>query len=284
LSGATGAAPAARRDGAAPGELGAYDPAYAARVLPPLWRALRAYFRARVEGLERLPAGPFLGVGNHSGGTLIPDTFVWGAGYHALRGRPPLRLLAHDLMFDAYPRPLARALARLGAVRASRRRALGALDAGFAVQVYPGGDFDAERPFARRHRVEFAGRTGWARLALEARVPVVPVVAIGGHEALVVLADGRRLARALGLDRRLRLQVLPVSLALPYGLFVGPLPGYLPLPTQITVRALAPVATADYPPGAHADAAAVADLDRRVRALMQAELDAMARARRPLLG
>ncbi len=269
---------------APPGELGAYDPAYAARQLPRLWRALSAYFRARLEGLEHLPAGPFLGVGNHSGGTLIPDTLVWGAGYHAQRGRPPLLMLAHDLMFDAYPAPLARRLARLGALRASPARALAAFDAGFALQVYPGGDFDAERPFSRRHQIEFAGRKGWARLALEARVPVVPVVAIGGHEALVILTDGRRLARALGLDRRLRLQVLPVSLALPFGLFVGPLPGYLPLPAQITMRALPPLPTDGYAAGAHRDPEAVADLDARVRAAMQTSLDAMARGRRTLLG
>jgi 1-acyl-sn-glycerol-3-phosphate acyltransferase len=269
---------------AAPGELESYDPGFAARHGPRLFRALSAYFRARLEGLEHLPDGPFLGVGNHSGGTLIPDTLVWGSGYHVLRGRPPLLLLAHDLMFDAYPRPLARALARLGALRASRERALAALRAGFALQVYPGGDFDAERPFSRRHQIEFAGRKGWARLALEARVPVVPVVAVGGHEALFILTDGRRIARALGLDRRLRLQVLPVSIALPFGLFVGPLPGYLPLPAQITVRALAPLPTEGYPPGAHRDPAAVDDLDARVRAVMQSSLDAMARSRRPLLG
>ncbi|HEU4405825.1 MAG TPA: 1-acyl-sn-glycerol-3-phosphate acyltransferase [Polyangiaceae bacterium] len=269
---------------AAPGELGSYDPAFAGRHGPRLFRALSAYFRARVEGLEHLPEGPFLGVGNHSGGTLMPDTLLWGSGYHVLRGSPPLLVLAHDLMFDAYPRPLARALARLGALRASRERALAALRAGFALQVYPGGDFDAERPFARRHQIEFAGRTGWARLALEARVPVVPVVAIGGHETLVVLTDGRRLARALGLDRRLRLQVVPVSLCLPFGLFVGPLPGYLPLPAQITVRALPPLPAERYPVGAHRDPAAVADLDARVRAALQSCLDAMARARRPLLG
>lgn len=269
---------------ARPGELGAYDPAFAARHGPKLWRAFSTYFRARLEGLEHLPEGPFLGVGNHSGGTLIPDTMVWGTGYHVLRGRPPLLLLAHDLMFDAYPRPLARALARLGALRASRERALEAFKAGFALQVYPGGDFDAERPFSRRHQIEFAGRKGWARLALEARVPVVPVVAIGGHETLVILSDGRRVARTLGLDRHLRLQVLPISLALPFGLFVGPLPGYLPLPAQITVRALAPLPTDGYPADAHHDPDAVADLDERVRAVMQSSLDAMARSRRLLLG
>ena len=72
-----------------------------------------------------------------------------------------------------------------------------------------------------------------AARAREAGVPIVPVVCVGGHEALVILAEGAGLARKLGFDRRFRLKTFPLSLSLPWGLWLGPLPGYLPLPTKI---------------------------------------------------
>ena len=67
---------------------------------------------------------------------------------------------------------------------------------------------------------------------------VVPVVSVGAHETLLVLWDGAPLARALGLDRSRRLQVFPLLLALPWGLFLGVPPLYLPLPAHIEMRVL----------------------------------------------
>ncbi|HRH00102.1 MAG TPA: hypothetical protein PLR99_27840, partial [Polyangiaceae bacterium] len=103
-----------------PGELGAYDPAFVAAHAPWLRRALFRYFRADVSGLEHLPEGPFVAVGNHSGATLIPDTLVWLAAYHTAGRATPLLTLAHDQLFRAYPAALARALARLAAVARNR--------------------------------------------------------------------------------------------------------------------------------------------------------------------
>jgi 1-acyl-sn-glycerol-3-phosphate acyltransferase len=184
-------------------------------------------------------------------------------------------------MFDRYPRPVARALAKLGVVRARRETAREALRRGHAVQIYPGGDYDACRSFSRRHEIVFAGRKGYVELAREAGVPIVPVVSVGGHEALVVLWDGAWLAKTLGLDRRFRLKVLPLSLSIPWGLWLGPLPGYLPLPTKISVRVLPPV----WPGEPGADVETTDAVDREVRLAMQRATDEMAKARRfPWLG
>ncbi len=132
------------------------------------------------------------------------------------------------------------------------------------------------RSFTRRNKVVFAGRKGYVELAREAGVSIVPVVCVGGHEALVVLWDGASLARRLGLDRRFRLQTFPLSLSLPWGLWLGPLPGYVPLPAKISVRVLPPVSPDD------GDVDAV---DARVRESMQCAADALARGRRfPWLG
>src|SRR5512147_3145745 len=54
------------------------DPDYIRENLPGLWVLASFYFRADVRGLERIPAeGPVLLVGNHSGGNIPPDTFVF---------------------------------------------------------------------------------------------------------------------------------------------------------------------------------------------------------------
>jgi hypothetical protein len=69
----------------------------------------------------------------------------------------------------------------------------------------------------------------------------VPVVSIGGQETALFLSRGERLARLLAVDRMLRLKVLPISLALPWGLNVGDLLGHIPLPAKITIQVLPPI-------------------------------------------
>ncbi len=72
-------------------------------------------------------------------------------------------------------------------------------------------------------------------------MPIVPVVSIGGQETALFLSRGEWLARLLGVDRMFRLKVLPISLAIPWGLNVGDMMGHLPLPAKITVEALPPI-------------------------------------------
>jgi 1-acyl-sn-glycerol-3-phosphate acyltransferase len=240
--------------------------------------------------MQRLPNRPFLAVGNHSGGLLIPDTLVWLAAYHTRNLAPPMLSLAHDAMFRHYPARLTRSLARMGAVRADRELARRALQRGYCVSVYPGGDRDACRSWSRRNEIVFAGRRGYVELAIEAGVPIVPVASIGGHEALVTLWDGAALARRIPWCRRNRITNLPVSLSLPWGLWIGPQPGYLPLPTKIRTRVLDPIDPIDYASSSHgktrdARPARIRAIDHEVRMVLQGALDEMASERRwPVLG
>ena len=253
-----------------PGELGCYDPDYVRRRAPQWKRFLHRYFRVDVRGLDNLPDRPFVGAGNHSGGVLIPDTLVWLSAYHSEHRKTPLLTLAHDAMFSVYPAALSRWAARFGAIRADRTLALEGLRRGCAVQVYPGGDHDACRSFFRRHEIVFAGRKGYVELAQQAGVPIVPVASTGGHETLVVLSEGRNLARWLGLDRSRRLVAFPVTLSVPWGLWVGPLPGYIPLPARIEIEVLPAID----PRGS------IDDVDARVRAALQQAVSGMAARRR----
>ena len=132
-----------------------------------------------------------------------------------------------------------------------------------------------------RWRVEFAGREGFVRLALAADVPIVPVVSIGGQETALFITRGERAAHALHLDTRFRLKVLPVSLALPWGLDVGDLFGHIALPAKITIQVLRPIDLRErFGPAPDVDA-----VYRAITNLMQRTLDELAAERRwPVIG
>jgi 1-acyl-sn-glycerol-3-phosphate acyltransferase len=223
-----------------PGLLRERDPDYIRRALPLMWPLIAAWFRPEVRGIDRIPAdGPMLLVGNHSGGNVAPDTLVFTLGFYRRFGvERPFFQLAHHLVMRA---PWLSLLRKYGTIEASRENARAALDRRAAVLIYPGGDWEVHRPSWHGHRVEFAGHEGFVRLALEADVPIVPVVSIGGQEPALFLTRGERVARALGLDRRFRLKVLPVSLALPWGLDVGDFFGHIALPAKITIQVLEPI-------------------------------------------
>jgi 1-acyl-sn-glycerol-3-phosphate acyltransferase len=198
------------------------------------------YHRAEVAGVERIPSGPALYVGNHNGGMMSMDTFVLGAAVFRARGMQDLFFaLAHDSVVD--PPILGPVLRQLGAVRAHPEIAWRLFDAGYKVLVYPGGDVEAMRPYRERFKVKFAGRRGYIRMALRCNVPIIPVVSAGSHGTFLVLDDLPGLARLIGADRRMRLSRWPLILSLPWGVTLGPGIPYWPWPTQILIEVLEPI-------------------------------------------
>jgi len=178
-------------------------------------------------------------VGNHSGGNLTPDTHVFTLAFSTYFGvERRFHQLAHNLVLSM---PGLSSLRKYGTVAATPENAALALDRGAALLVYPGGDYEVHRPSWESAKVDFAGRRGFIRLAQERDVPLVPVVAIGGQETALFLSRGERLAKLFGLDRMFRLKVLPISLALPWGLNVGDMLGHIPLPAKLTIQVLEPI-------------------------------------------
>jgi 1-acyl-sn-glycerol-3-phosphate acyltransferase len=256
------------------------DPDYLRDHLPWLWLLASFYFRAEVRGLERIPAkGPVLLIGNHSGGNMTPDTFILVLAFSTFFGvERRFFQLAHNLVL-AWP-----GLDRLrkgGTIAASPENARAALDSGAVVLDYPGGDYEVHRPSWHSAQVEFGGRKGFVNLAMEKDVPIIPVVAIGGQETALFLSRGEWLARLLRLDRLFRLKVLPISIALPWGLNVGDLAGHIPLPSKITIQVLEPIdLRREF--GEEPD---VDDVYEEVLRRMQRALEALASERRfPILG
>jgi 1-acyl-sn-glycerol-3-phosphate acyltransferase len=229
----------ARDDYACP--LDAWDPAYIEETLPAVGAWCEGYFRGEVEGLENIPTDePVLLVGNHSGGTLIADTFVLAHAFYTHFG-PNQRFhqLAHDLVFKV---PGLRELVRrYGTVPASPENMRLALERDAALLVYPGGDHESYRPSWESSKVDFDGRQGFVKLAIELGIRIVPVAAIGGQETALFLGRGRRFAKVLGLDSLARLKVLPVQFAPPFGFTVLDLPLRVPLPAKIKIRVLEPI-------------------------------------------
>jgi 1-acyl-sn-glycerol-3-phosphate acyltransferase len=263
-----------------PADLDERDPDYIRETLPRMWLLASLYFRGEVRGLGNIPdTGPVLLVGNHSGGNLTPDTTVFSLAFHAYFGvERPFHQLAHNLVLSM---PGLGFLRKYGTVAASPENARKALRNGAAVLVYPGGDVEVHRPSWQSGRVDFGDRKGYVRLALEEDVPIVGVVAIGGQETALFLSQGEWLAKLLLLDKLLRLKVLPISLAPPWGLNVGDMLGHIPLPSKIVVEVLPPIWPREEF-GADPD---VDEVHEHVTRLMQETLDQLSGERRfPVIG
>jgi hypothetical protein len=161
-----------------------------------------------------------------------------------------------------------------------RYRSAQRFEAGLSTLSYELGDHDSYRPTSAENVIDFNGRTGYVRTAVEAGVPIVPTVSIGAQEGQLFLSRGTGLAKRLGLDKRLRLKILPISIGFPFGISVI-MPPNVPLPTKIVTQVLEPIDIAAKF-GADPD---VNEVDAYVRAVMQIALDGLAAQRRfPILG
>jgi 1-acyl-sn-glycerol-3-phosphate acyltransferase len=249
-------------------------------LLPAMWLLASAWFRPEVRGLERVPReGPVLIVGNHTGGVGSPEILISQLAFSAYFGVERLHYqLAHRMVLGSPVGPMVRPF---GTVEADPANAEAALDAGAMVTVFPGGDYEVFRPSWESAKVDFGGRTGFLRLALRKKVPIVPMVTLGGQETALFLSRGERLARVTGASRFMRLKTIPIAVGFPFGLSVGGFPPFLPLPAKITIRLLEPIdlrASYDADPD-------VDEIYRDLMATMQATLTALQSERRlPVLG
>ena len=262
----------------------ARDPAFL-RAVRPILECFASYFRSEVRGFERLPPqGPFLVVGNHSGGQTPPDLPVLLTAWWRERGEDePVYALFHSF-FLGLP-GVGPVMARAGAVEAGPADAEAILRRGGILIDYPGGDYEVFRPWWQRNRITFGVRAGVVRLALRTQVPIVPAVSVGAHETVIVLARGERVAKLLGFDQRFRIKVMPLVFGPPFGVVPGGIPTW-PLPAKITVELCDPIDwTTRYGPEAAQDEIIVQRCYKELTDTMQATLSRLASERRfPILG
>ena len=157
-------------------------------VLGPI---LKLFFRPWVEGAENLPVeGPAILASNHlsfSDSIFLPlscprrITFLAKADYFT--GRGVKGLLTKGFMKGAGQVPIDRSGGR--ASEAALRTAIKILSSGELLGIYPEG---TRSPDGRLYR----GKTGIARMALEAGVPVIPVAMINTD---VVQPTGKKIPK-----------------------------------------------------------------------------------------
>jgi hypothetical protein len=108
---------------------------------------------------------------------------------------------------------------------------------------------------------------------------------VGGHETLFVLSEGRGLAKALKLKERMRSDVAPITLSVPFGVTLHLTPfQHVPLPAKIRTEFLEPVYF-DTDPDKENDNEYVNKMYREVESRIQAGMDRLAKKRKfPIWG
>jgi 1-acyl-sn-glycerol-3-phosphate acyltransferase len=267
-----------------PTDLANRDPEFIEAVAPLLNAARRWYFRMEAEGVEHLPVeGPFMAVGNHNGGPVMPDVWMilgwWAENVGTQRAA---YAMVHDIVFKI---PIVNnLLMKIGALPARPENAERALAAGATVLVYPGGELDCLRPFRDRNKIDFFDHAGFVKIAMRTGVPVVPIGNVGGHEVYFTLFSSRALARWTGIAWLTRVKTVPLTVGLPWGIWLGGFLPYLPLPAKLTYKVGEPIRFPHDPQLAR-NRDAVRRGYERVTTVLQNLVDDLARRRRfPVLG
>jgi 1-acyl-sn-glycerol-3-phosphate acyltransferase len=247
------------------------------------WNPLIDYwFRMEMEGWERLPDPPALLIGIHSGAPFVWDAWTVGIQWWRHFGEErTLHGTAHDALMAAPG--IGGYFRRMGVLPAAPDSISGALAAGHDVALWPGGEIDSLRPWTKRDEAILAGRKGFVRMAIKAGVPIVPISTVGGPDSMPVLTSGRRLAKALQIDKFARIKRFPIALSAPWGIGPAMLPE-IPFPTKIRTAFQEPI-TLSKDPSKASDERYVTRKYNEVQRSIQHGMDALARRRRlPLFG
>jgi 1-acyl-sn-glycerol-3-phosphate acyltransferase len=149
--------------------------------------------RPTLEGTEHLPDGPFLLVANHSGGLAVAEINTFAALWvERFADSKPIAGFAHPFGFVVWPTKFFHR--HVGTIPSTYAAAAATLAAGVPILVFPGGDHEVTRPFWQANRVDFGGRRGFARVAHQGWVPVVPMGIHGSHLSAPVLFRTRILS------------------------------------------------------------------------------------------
>jgi 1-acyl-sn-glycerol-3-phosphate acyltransferase len=184
----------------------AFDPALIAeldRIVAPLKRLLSPVSF----GIEHVPReGAVLLAGNHTIYGLL-DIPMLGLEIYEKTGRAVRGLGDHNHFALPIWRDLLR---RIGAVRGTRENCARLLEAGEAVLVFPGGGREVMKHKGEKYRLVWKERVGFARLAIEHGVPIVPFASVGVEDMFEIVVDADdvlasplgSLLRALGITEK----------------------------------------------------------------------------------
>lgn len=181
----------------------------------------RYYFRVKVFGIEHVPSkGRAVLVGNHSGGVAIDGAMVVTS---TLMEMDPPRL-AQGMAEKFLNRMPISSLwtARLGHFTGLPENAQRLLDDDRLLMVFPEGARGTAKLYSERYSlVEFG--TGFVRLAMKTKSPVIPFAVLGGGAAFPTIFNSKTLGRLIGAPYvPFTAYLLPIPLPAPMEVHYGP--------------------------------------------------------------
>ncbi len=183
----------------------------------------RYYFTVETRGIRNVPArGRAMIVGNHSGGIAIDGAMVIAS---CLLEMDPPRLAQGmvEKFLNRFPF-MSLWAGRTGQFTGLPEHAERLLGEDRLLMVFPEGARGTAKLYRERYSlVEFG--TGFVRLALKTKTPIVPCAVLGGGEAFPTVANSYNLGRALG---------VPYVPLVAYGV-------PLPLPAKIEIEYAPPL-------------------------------------------
>lgn len=148
------------------------------------------YFRVDSRGIEQVPAnGAAILVANHGGALPVDAAMLC---LDVVRRTAPMRI-PRPVTDHFVPRLpfVSTLLARLGAVTGTRTNVRTLIERGELIVIWPEGVSGPAKPFRDRYKLQ-RWTSGFADLAIQYGVPVIPVAIVGAEESWPVIARLRR--------------------------------------------------------------------------------------------
>jgi hypothetical protein len=175
-----------------PDEISGFDPSLIDEA-DQLFRPLRRLLSPVTIGTEHIPReGPVLLTGNHTLYGLL-DIPMLGLEIHAKTGRAVRGLADHNHFALPFWRDL---LVKFGAVRGTREACSRLFDAGEAVLVFPGGGREVMKHKHEEYRLIWKERIGFAKLAIQHGVPIVPFASVGVEDMFEIVIDAEDILKS----------------------------------------------------------------------------------------
>lgn len=224
------------------------------------------YFRVEVEGVEHVPMnGGAVLVANHGGAALPYDAAMLMLSVLNEAAEPRRVRVIGTEIFNMLP-VVSHLYRKVGAAYAARDDARELLRQGHLLGVFPEGERGFMKPVWEAYRVGRLGRGGFAEIASEAGVPIIPVAIVGSEEVHPAVMVSKKLARLVRFFfPEQRVQEIAVAL------------NPIPLPIRWRIRFLPPIEPPSHGP---VDALELLERSEDIRHSIQAALDDMLATRR----
>src|SRR5947207_9144201 len=196
-----------------------FHPAIAKRALLGTALLYRYWFRVEVHGIERIPQGRVVLIGNHAGQIALDAAMIGAACF--LEGEPPRIIRGMGEYWLPTVPWVNIIMVRTGSVVGTRKNCIDLLENDELVIAFPEGIRGMNKLIWERYQLQEFGQ-GFMRLALETHTPIVPIAVVGSEEQAPGIANLQPLAKLL------RMPAFPVTLTWPW---LGLL-GMVPLPVK----------------------------------------------------